>query len=50
MVDDEFETAKLGPQWEWNHSPRDSHWSLAERPGFLRLDWFHYVYDGPKAE
>ncbi len=36
-TDDEFDAADLGPQWEWNHNPRDSHWSLTERPGWLRL-------------
>ncbi|WP_342804418.1 glycoside hydrolase 43 family protein [Alteromonas sp. M12] len=35
--DDDFLSAKLGPQWEWNHNPRASHWSLTERPGWLRL-------------
>ncbi|MCK4292597.1 MAG: glycoside hydrolase 43 family protein, partial [Planctomycetes bacterium] len=37
QTDDEFEAAKLGPQWEWNHNPRDDRWSLTERPGSLRL-------------
>ena len=23
--------------WQWNHNPVDSHWSLSERPGYLRL-------------
>ena len=23
--------------WQWNHNPDDEHWSLAERPGFLRI-------------
>lgn len=23
--------------WEWNHNPDDTHWSLAELPGYLRL-------------
>jgi beta-xylosidase len=36
-TDDEFDSAQLGVQWEWNHNPRDSHWSLTERPGWLRL-------------
>src|SRR5262249_18673308 len=27
----------LGVQWEWNHNPSNAHWSLTERPGFLRL-------------
>lgn len=34
---DEFDAPKLGPQWEWNHNPDDARWSLAARPGFLRL-------------
>ncbi|MCM2680681.1 glycoside hydrolase family 43 protein [Echinimonas agarilytica] len=35
--DDDFASTSLGHQWEWNHNPRDSHWSLTERPGWLRL-------------
>ena len=35
--DDEFSEPRRGPQWVWNHNPRDSHWSLTERPGWLRL-------------
>ena len=27
----------LGPQWQWNHNPVDSAWSLTERRGWLRL-------------
>ncbi len=23
--------------WQWNHNPDNSHWSLTQRPGFLRL-------------
>ena len=37
QTDDEFTSGKLGPQWEWNHNPRDDRWSLTERPGWLRL-------------
>ena len=37
QTSDEFAARTLGPQWEWNHNPLDSHWSLTERPGFLRL-------------
>src|SRR6185437_10320487 len=37
QTSDEFTGATLGPQWEWNHNPDDSRWSLTERPGFLRL-------------
>lgn len=34
---DGFGGKALGRQWQWNHNPDDSRWSLAERPGFLRL-------------
>ncbi|MFY9351178.1 MAG: glycoside hydrolase 43 family protein [Sphingobium sp.] len=34
---DDFASPKLGLQWQWNHNPDDSKWSLKERPGFLRL-------------
>ena len=37
QASDEFTTQKLGVQWEWNHNPLDANWSLAARPGFLRL-------------
>jgi len=37
QTDDEFDSRELGPQWEWNHNPRDTRWSLTERPGWLRL-------------
>ncbi|HEY6816780.1 MAG TPA: glycoside hydrolase 43 family protein [Croceibacterium sp.] len=35
---DEFASAQLGLQWSWNHNPLDGAWSLAERPGWLRLE------------
>ncbi len=34
---DDFESAKLGLHWQWNHNPIDNAWSLTERPGCLRL-------------
>ncbi len=37
QTDDDFSSDKLGFQWEWNHNPRNSHWSLTENPGFFRL-------------
>ncbi|MBT9333073.1 glycoside hydrolase 43 family protein [Acidipila sp. 4G-K13] len=37
QTSDEFSSSTLGLQWEWNHNPDDSHWSLKERPGYLRL-------------
>lgn len=36
-TNDDFERAVLEPYWEWNHQPRANKWSLAERPGYLRL-------------
>jgi len=40
QTDDNFSASKLGSQWEWNYQPRADKWSLAERPGFLRLHAF----------
>jgi len=37
QASDEFTSAILGVQWEWNHNPDDANWSLVEHPGFLRL-------------
>jgi beta-xylosidase len=37
QTSDDFTTTVLGPQWEWNHNPDDTHWSLTERRGYLRL-------------
>ena len=34
---DNFRNYPLGSQWEWNHNPDNSAWSLFERPGWLRL-------------
>jgi beta-xylosidase len=34
---DDFSNKQLQPVWQWSHVPVDSKWSLAERPGFLRL-------------
>ena len=34
---DEFDAAELALVWQWNHKPLDGCWSLAERPGWLRL-------------
>ena len=34
---DEFNAKVLGLQWQWNHNPDDSKWSLKEKPGFMRL-------------
>jgi hypothetical protein len=36
-TNDTFTDATLGMQWEWNHNPDNTRWSLMEHPGFLRL-------------
>ena len=35
---DNFNSEKLGLQWDWNHNPVDSAWSLSHEPGKLVLD------------
>ena len=35
--DDNFDSGKLNPLWQWNHVPDDAKWSLTEKPGVLRL-------------
>ena len=35
--DDNFDSGKLNPHWQWNHVEDDSKWSLTEKPGVLRL-------------
>lgn len=37
QASDEFDSAKLSGQWQWNHNPVNEAWSLTERPGWLRL-------------
>lgn len=34
---DEFGGKQLGLQWQWNHNPDNTKWSLKERPGYMRL-------------
>ena len=34
---DEFSSASLGTQWQWNHNPDNSKWSLTANRGNLRL-------------
>ena len=36
-TNDNFRSYPLGMQWQWNHNPDNSAWSLFERPGWLRL-------------
>jgi xylan 1,4-beta-xylosidase len=34
---DNFDSGKLITDWQWNHVPDDTKWSLTEKPGVLRL-------------
>ncbi len=34
---DEFESKKIGLQWQWHANPKKEWYSLSEAPGFLRL-------------
>lgn len=40
VISDEFdyETNKLALNWQWNHNPDNSLWSVTARPGYLRLE------------
>jgi xylan 1,4-beta-xylosidase len=35
--DNNFNSGKLNPLWQWNHVPDDTKWSLTEKHGVLRL-------------
>ncbi len=37
IPDDNFDSGKLNPHWQWNHVPDDTKWSITEKPGVLRL-------------
>ena len=46
---DVFRTFPIGMQWEWNHKPEDTAWSLFERPGWLRLKTYNITTKLPQA-
>ena len=37
VTSDDFSATTLNINWQWNHNPDNTAWSLTERPGFLRL-------------
>jgi beta-xylosidase len=37
LTSDDFSSPTLGLQWQFNHNPDNTRWSLTDRPGFLRL-------------
>ena len=52
VVSDHFDTPTLPLQWQWNHNPDNSLWSLTEHPGHLRLHTGRVVgnlYEAPNT-
>ena len=49
-TNDNFRDYKVAPQWEWNHNPDNSKWSLVKRAGFLRLYTANVTDSLPKAK
>lgn len=37
VISDNFDSDKLAFNWQWNHNPDNTLWSLSERPGYMRL-------------
>lgn len=37
VTSDDFEKPEFPLEWQWNHNPDNSHWSLTDRPGFFRI-------------
>lgn len=49
---DEFDGDALSIDWQWNHCPVDSAWTLSSRPGYLRLHTSRLVssiFDAPNT-
>lgn len=37
VISDDFSATTLALNWQWNHNPDNTLWSLTERPGYMRL-------------
>lgn len=37
VTSDDFSTTSMKLEWQWNHNPDNSKWSLSARPGFYRI-------------
>ena len=37
QTSDDFSSSHLGLQWQWNHNPENTLWSLSERKGWLTI-------------
>ncbi|MCA0753501.1 glycoside hydrolase 43 family protein [Paenibacillus sp. N4] len=46
VISDEFDykTNRLALNWQWNHNPDNTKWSVTERPGHLRLTTSHVTH------
>jgi beta-xylosidase len=50
QTSDDFRSARLNVQWEWNYQPRADKWSLTDRPGFLRLYAFQPIQSNKQKD
>ncbi|MBK9579846.1 MAG: glycoside hydrolase 43 family protein [Fibrobacteres bacterium] len=37
VTNDDFNSTNLKLEWQWNHNPDNTKWSLSARPGFMRI-------------
>ncbi len=37
VTSDDFSSSDMKLEWQWNHNPDNTNWSLSERPGFYRI-------------
>jgi len=37
FISDEFDKPALSREWQWNHQPDNTRWTLTKNPGYLRL-------------
>jgi len=37
VTNDDFNTASMKLEWQWNHNPDNTKWSLSARPGYYRI-------------
>lgn len=37
VTSDDFSDEKMKLEWQWNHNPDNTNWSLSARPGFYRI-------------
>lgn len=37
VTSDDFSSPEMKLEWQWNHNPDNTNWSLTERPGYYRI-------------